>query len=526
MNDRASRLDGLAEWRAAAVGAVLSNGAAAHPLRPALMWSGASGLSSLTFRELDTLATVGAADLDARGHHSPVAVWAPNDVAWCVLFWAAARSGRPLVPLNPSLTAAEAARLVADSAASTVLACRAYRGHALRDEMVTACEDLPSVVEVLDLDDWYASMGETAAHANVHFAGHDIAPTDPLLIQYTSGTTGTPKGAVLSHQVCLNAARTIAWSINPGDHEIFCSPMPLHHIGGSLAFVLAPLTIGGTYVIVTDFTAEQFIEAASASKATLLGGVPTLYLRILENPELAAARLPSLRTLMLGGASIPPALVSQIEEHFGAHVLIMYGQSEAPAVSTTKFDDPARVKAETLGRPLPMREVRICDPATGAELGLGRVGEIQVRTRIRMDRYLNRPEETAATIDAEGWLRTGDLGSMDQDGLLHFHGRLKEIILRGGENVYAREVELAIESHPGVAEVAVVGLPDDVWGEIVAAVVVPTSADTNLAELEAHVVDRLAPFKRPVRWHFVDALPLTASGKPQKFKVVESLLSD
>jgi fatty-acyl-CoA synthase len=207
-------------------------------------------------------------------------------------------------------------------------------------------------------------------------------------------------------------------------------------------------------------------------------------------------------------------------------VMVMYGQSEAPAISTTRLDDTAQVKAQTLGRPLPHREIRIADTISGAEVGADQVGEIWVRTPVRMDGYLNRPEDTSNAVDAQGWLHTGDLGSLDREGLLHFHGRIKEVIVRGGENIYAREVEIAIESHPAVSLVAVVGLPDEHWGEIVAAVVVARPDElVTVEELAAHVAERLAPFKRPAQWHFAESLPLTASGKPQKFKIVDALLA-
>lgn len=457
----------------------------------------------------------------------PVAVWAPNCVAWYVLFWAAALAGRPLVPLNPSLTTAEASALIADSGAPTVLASASYRGRRLLDELQSACSGMSSVHEIGDLDEWLDNILTDRIDRVAMTAEDSVAPTEPFLIQYTSGTTGTPKGAILSHQACLNAARTIAAQIGPTDHEIWCSPMPLHHVGGSLALVLAPATVGGTFVMAAEFSAEAFVEAAVSSGATLLGGVPTLYLRILESPALASEAMPALRTLLLGGASIPHPLVKRMEEHFGVGVLVMYGQSEAPAISATRPDDPALVKAQTVGRPLAHREIRIVDVASGAELSVGEVGEILVRTQVRMDRYLNRPEDTSATLDAQGWLHTGDLGSLDDEGLLHFHGRLKEMIVRGGENIYVREVEIAIESHPDVSQVAVVGLPDERWGEIVAAVVI-VRADTavDAKDLQSHIAERLAPFKRPTRWHFVDSLPMTASGKPQKFKIVESLVGN
>ncbi len=202
----------------------------------------------------------------------------------------------------------------------------------------------------------------------------------------------------------------------------------------------------------------------------------------------------------------------------------MYGQSEAPAITQTGLNDSASVKAHTVGRALQHRELRIVGCATGSTVTAGRIGEICVRTPIRMDGYLNRPDDTRATIDEDGWLHTGDLGSLDPNGRLVFQGRLRDLIVRGGENIYAREVENAIESHPDVVEAAVVGLPDDRWGEIVAAAVVPRSgARLRKEDLNAWVAQRLAHFKRPKVWRVVTELPTTASGKPQKYKIIQSL---
>jgi fatty-acyl-CoA synthase len=311
--------------------------------------------------------------------------------------------------------------------------------------------------------------------------------------------------------------------LEPGDDEICCSPLPLHHIGALVAHALALACIAGTYVMLSEFTARQFVDAALRSRATILGGVPTVYLRVLD--ELPDGQFPDVRVLMLGGSSIPPALVSRLEDRFGARVSVMYGQSEAPAISQTRLDDSPSVKATTVGRALPLREIRIADAVTGGVAATGQVGEICVRTPVRMERYLNRPDATTATIDEDGWLHTGDLGSLDDDGLLSFHGRLRDMIVRGGENVYALEVENAIESHPDVAQAVVVGLPDARWGETVAAAVVPRAgAELSEGDLTAVVAQRLAHYKRPTRWTIVEDLPMTASGKPQKFKIVETLM--
>lgn len=301
--------------------------------------------------------------------------------------------------------------------------------------------------------------------------------------------------------------------------------MPLHHVGASVAHAIALATIAGTYVMLSGFSPKLMIESAQLSRATLLAAVPTVYLGILDDPELAAQNLPDLRVLMLGGASIAPTLVGRMESHFGARVAVLYGQSEAPAITQTRLNDDAHVKANTVGRPLPHRELQIVDRETGIELPDGSVGEVCVRTEVSMDCYLGRPDATAETIDKQGWLHTGDLGAVDSDGLLTFHGRVREVVIRGGENIYSREVENAVSAFPGVLQVAVIGLPDDRWGEIVAAVVVPvTGMSVTESALRQYATRDLAYFKRPERWYIVDDLPVTASGKIQKFKIMETIL--
>lgn len=507
------------------IGAMLRAAAREHPARPALQWSADGRLASLTWRDLVALAEAGATALRAGlPRNAPVAVWGVNSPAWVVLFYAAAFSGRPLVPINPNLTDAEVGVLLADSGASTVLADSAG---GLLDRATQLCRRGGSEIEVTDLQVWCDRLATVDAAAVDGVATVSVRPSDPFLIQYTSGTTGTPKGAVLSHQACLDAACAMTAHLRVNEHEIWCSPLPLHHVGGSVALALGPATLAGTYVMVTDFTAESFVSSAALSGATLLGGVPTLFLRILDDPELSTVQLPALSAVIVGGASIPPDLVERLERHFGAPAAVFYGQSEAPVITATDLDDAPAAKASTIGRPLPNRQVRIVDPSSGLPVSVGKTGEIVVRTPSAMAEYLNRPEQTAQAIDDDGWLHTGDLGSLDPAGRLHFRGRLKEMIVRGGENIYAVEVENAILSHPDVGQVAVVGLPHARWGEIVAAAVVPVPGTVLSADrLAAHVKAVLAPFKRPVRWQIADQLPMTASGKVQKFRIVEAMAAD
>lgn len=510
----------LQRWWPATFGDVLRAAARDHPDRPALQWLDGAALREFTWSRLLELAGAGARALTGTGtDRTPVAVWGPNSPGWYVLLCAAGLAGRPLAPINPQLTDAEVKIQLSDCAATDLIVSEELWGRAR-----AIADTVPQDIRAQRLFSWFADISRAmTAVGSVSVLGYP-QPEDTFLIQYTSGTTGTPKGAVLSHQACVNAARTMAAHLRTLDHEIWCSPLPLHHVGGSIALGLAPACIAGTYVMVTDFTPESFVAASANSRATLMGGVPTLFLRILGDKELASVELADLRTVIVGGASIDPQLVERLERHFGVGAAVFYGQSEAPVITATDLGDSAEVKATTLGRALPHRELRIVDPDAGRAVAVGTVGEVWVRTPIRMTEYLNRPEQTAQTVDSNGWLHTGDLGSLDDQGRLHFHGRLKDMIVRGGENIYAFEVENAITAHPAVQQCAVVGIPDEHWGETVAAMVIPVAGATlTVRDLDDHVAGMLARFKRPVRWLIGDTLPMTASGKPQKFRIVEQL---
>ncbi|MCV7393787.1 MULTISPECIES: class I adenylate-forming enzyme family protein [Mycobacterium] len=509
----------ITAWREATLGDLLDEATNRWPDRAALKWPTGEGLASLTWTQVSKQSRAGAQLLRSISDgRAPVAVYASNSKSWYLAMWAAALAGRPLVPVNPALTGPELKTVLADSGASTVLAAENYRGQRLVELARGAAGELESVNEVWCIDDWLKNRPTGAQRNDV------VRPADSFLIQYTSGTTGVPKGAVLSHRVCLNAAAAMNPALEPTEHEIYCSALPLYHIGALVAHALAMACIGGTYVMLDGFSAGQFLAAAAESGATILGGVPTMYLRMLDESSGGPVPLPRVRVLMVGGADIPESLIARLEEHFAASASVMYGQTEAPAITQTRLSDTASVKATTVGRAMAHRELRIIDATTSRPLPFGQIGEVCVRSPIRMDRYHNRPEATAATIDPDGWLRTGDLGSLGADGLLRIRGRIRDIVVRGGENIYAREVEDAIESHPDVAQAAVVGLADPDWGEIVAAAVVPrVGARPSVSELSQWVAQRLAAYKRPTHWRLVDQLPMTATGKPQKFKIVEAM---
>jgi fatty-acyl-CoA synthase len=378
--------------------------------------------------------------------------------------------------------------------------------------------DLPALRETVLLDDWV----DFVASAPAGGSRPEVSPGDPAQIQYTSGTTGFPKGALLPHRGITNNARFCAqrFEVAPGD--VWINPMPLFHTGGCVLGALGAVWARATHVPVLAFDPALVLELVETERGDVMGGVPTMLIAMMEHPDFATRDVSSLRAVLSGGSTVPADLVRRIERGMGIRFGIVFGQTEAsPVITQTRLDDAPEDKAETIGQPLPQTDVKIVDPDTGDTVPTGAVGELCARGYLLMLGYFEMPEATAAAVDADGWLHTGDLCSMDERGYFRVEGRLKDMIIRGGENVYPREIEELLFTHPAVAEVAVVGVPDERWGEQVAAFVRrPAGADSQqvgAAELTAFVKERLAPHKAPRHWVFVDEFPLTPSGKIQKF---------
>ncbi len=505
------------------VGDLLRDNAARHPDRAAMMWPQDTELRQMTWSQLLEAAERAASLILGRiSPGDPVAVWSANSPDWVVLEYGAALAGTPLVPVNTALTDPEVAYQLRQSGTRLLLAAETFRGRPLRERAEALAAGLPVPCPVLGMDAWRTAPPPEPGSLP------RPSPESTFLIQYTSGTTGTPKGALLGHRACVNSGRFGMARLYEGDgHEIYCTPLPLNHVGASVCGVLAIASIGGTLVLAPSFDAEAVLRLVERSRTTILGLVPTMMNDILGLPDLHAYDLSSLRVVCGGGSVVPPPLVRRFEDALKVQLNVGYGQSESPYAASTDLSDSDAHKAETLGRPCAHREVRIARLGTGETAGIGEHGELLIRSPLNMTGYHDRPEETARTLDADGWLHTGDICSMDENGVLRIHGRSREVIIRGGENIYPREVEEALLDHPAVADVAVVGLPDDRLGETVAAFVrlVPGSTAGN-DELDAFARDRLAAFKVPRAWHFVEGFPLTASGKIRKHVLRESVSRD
>jgi fatty-acyl-CoA synthase len=354
-----------------------------------------------------------------------------------------------------------------------------------------------------------------------------VGPDDPAQIQYTSGTTGFPKGALLHHRGITNNAALFAQLVELGPSDVYVNPMPMFHTAGCVLGALSTLSARATHVPILAFDPSYVLEMIERERGSALLGVPTMLIALMEHPDIATRDLSSLRSAFSGGSLVPAELVRRIEGTLGVRFCIVYGTTEcSPLITQTRLDDTPEDKAETIGTALPQTEVKIVDPVTGATVAPGVVGELCCRGYLVMTEYYEMPDATAQAIDADRWYHTGDLASMDVRGYCRIEGRLKDMIIRGGENIYPREIEEMLFAHPDVAEVAVVGIPDEKWGEQVAAFVrsAPGSSPSE-ADLLAYVREHLAPFKSPRYWRFIDGFPLTASGKVQKYVLRERFLA-
>jgi len=452
-----------------------------------------------------------------------VAVWAPNIPEWVILEFGAALAGLVLVTVNPAYRPAELAFVLNQSEAAGIFLVPEFRSPMAKflDEVRPEVPGLRETVLFTEWDDFLASADSGTALP-------EVRPDDVVQIQYTSGTTGAPKGAELHHRGLTNNARFCFERLGLAAGEVYVNPMPLFHTAGCGLGVLGAVQSRAVHVPVLAFDPAVVLDILESERSNVLIGVPTMLLALLEHPDVAQRDLSALRCAVSGGSPVPAELVRRIEGRFGVRFSIVFGTTEcSPLMTQTRLEDDEVDRAETLGQPLPQTEVKVAHLDTGDAVAVGQVGELCARGYLVMRGYHQAPEATAAAIDQDGWYHTGDLASMDRRGYLRVEGRIKDMIIRGGENIYPREIEDALFSHPGVGEAAVVGIPDPTWGEVVAAFVRPggDAPAPSAEELRAHCRERLAPYKTPQHWVFVDAFPLTASGKIQKFKLRESFVA-
>ncbi len=491
-----------------------------------------------TFADLDARATALAGGLMALGVGlgDRVAVWSENHPDWIALQFAIARAGAVLVTANTALTAPEIEYLLRQSRTSIVVTGRGARGEEYLDALEAVRPRLPELRHVVVMEgaprkwmlclDALAAQGARFPRGRLVAASQSITVHSPANIQYTSGTTGFPKGVVLSHENIVENAWAMARQLGLHDGDRVLLQVPLFHCFGCVISVLGAATHGLPLIGLRRFDPAAALAAVADEACTVIHGVPTMFLAMLSHPDRVSHDLGSLRTGIMAGSMCPEALMRRVISEMGAAgMIVAYGLTEAsPAVTSSAPDDPVAVRCGTVGRAIPGVSVRVVDPDTGAPPPAGEPGELQARGSNVMQGYFEMPEATAEALTADGWLRTGDLATRDASGLVRIVGRIKEMVIRAGENVYPAEVEDALRTHPDVRDAAVFGLPHDEWGEEVAAAVIaePGSRPT-LDGVRAFLADRLAHFKQPTRLACVDAFPLTGSGKVQRFRLPEEL---
>lgn len=452
-----------------------------------------------------------------------VGMWSTSCYEWVCLQTALGRIGAILVNVNPACRAHDLGYVLRRSRMKALfLHERDARVNYLDVlEEARRGQDLPlSEVVTLESDGWRRMI-----ERGVEPPAIPTTPEDVVNIQYTSGTTGFPKGVLLTHRNLINNGYVIGLRLKATEQDRICAPVPLYHCFGCVIGVMVAITSGAALVLpAAQFDPLATLEAVQAERCTALYGVPTMFIAELDHPEFARFNLRSLRTGVMAGAPCPIELMKRVVEQMHCRELtICYGQTESsPVITMSATDDDLEVRVATVGRAHPNTEVKIVDPATGETLPVGVQGELCTRGYLVMKGYDDDPKGTAQAIDAEGWLHTGDLATMREDANIRITGRAKEMISRGGEKVYPREVEEFLHHHPKIADVYVVGLPDERLGEIVAAWVRLKPGQTaDPGEIRDFCKGQIAYFKIPQHIRFVDGFPITANGKVQKFLIRE-----
>ncbi len=486
-----------------------------------------------------------------KGDH--VAIWAGNVTQWVVTQYATAKIGAVLVTVNPAYQLAELQYLLAQSRSRALVMAPEFRGSdyvaMLRETLPMIDEAEPGSVEgdgypafreaILVEGDrgggfrtWadLVERGREISDARLASAQAATEPDDVINIQYTSGTTGFPKGAMLTHANILGDADLVGGCQELGADDVICAPVPFYHCFGCVMAVLTSLTRGCTLVTPHDyFEPGHTLDAIARYRATAIYGVPTMFIAQLNDPHFDAVDLSSLRTGIMAGSPCPIEVMRDVVGRMGASAMtIAYGQTEAsPVITQTRTDDSVERRVTTVGKALPGLEVRIVDPESGRECETGAQGELWARGFTIMAGYFDKPEETAAAIDGEGWLRTGDLATVDEEGYFKITGRLKDMVIRGGENIYPREVEEFLFTHPAIREVQCFGVPDEKFGEQLAAWVrVKEGSSLGEEEVREFCRGKISHFKIPRYVRVVDDFPMTVTGKVQKYKMRDAMCEE
>lgn len=488
-----------------------------------------------TYKEFWEQTGLAARGLLARGVRKGdrVGIWSPNRYEWVVIQYATARIGAILVNINPAYKTAELEYALNQSGTSILILARAFRTAdyvAMLNEVRDRCPELRQTL-VLD-DEWEGLLADGASvpEATLAEVEASLQFDEPINIQYTSGTTGFPKGATLSHHNILNNGFFIGEGLHYSENDRVCIPVPFYHCFGMVLGNLACTTHGACIVVPGEvYDPVAVLETVQAERCTSLYGVPTMFIGELEHPRFPEFDLSTLRTGIMAGSPCPVEVMKRVQSQMHmTEVAICYGMTETSPVSTqTAIDDPLEKRVGSVGKVHPHLEVKIIDPATGEIVPRGTPGELCTRGYSVMLGYWNNEEATRQAIDAARWMHTGDLATMDDEGYVNIVGRIKDMIIRGGENIYPREVEEFLYTHPAVADVQVIGVPDERYGEeVMAWVKLREGAQVTGEELAAYCRGRIATYKIPRYWKFTDTFPMTVTGKIQKFRMREMAIEE
>ncbi|MFC5137837.1 AMP-binding protein [Actinomycetospora rhizophila] len=476
--------------------------------------------------EVDALA-LGLLDLGVQVGDR-VGIWAPNCAPWTLLQYATAKIGAILVNINPSYRTHELAFVLDQAGISLLVAARSFKtsDYAGMIEEVRPERAALQRVVIIDSDEWNALFVRDGDTSRVREVQATLTPDDPINIQYTSGTTGFPKGATLSHHNILNNGFFVGQLIGYSDVDRVCIPVPFYHCFGMVMGNLACTSSGATMVIpAPGFDPTLTLEAVAAERCTSLYGVPTMFIAELGLDNFESYDLGSLRTGIMAGSPCPIEVMKQVVERMGmSEVAISYGMTETSPVSTqTRVDDSLDRRVSTVGRTMPHLESKIVDPETGRTVPRGTPGELCTRGYSVMLGYWEQPEKTAEVIDRARWMHTGDLGVMDDEGYINITGRIKDMVIRGGENIYPREIEEFLYTHPDIVDAQVIGVPDERYGEELMAWVRmrPGSEPLTVEALREFSTGKLAHYKIPRYVHVVEDFPMTVTGKVRKVQMRE-----
>jgi fatty-acyl-CoA synthase len=488
----------------------------------------------LTYREFNEAVNRLAGGLHAAGlsKGDRVGVWSPNRAEWALVQYATAKLGVILVNVNPAYRSSELQYALGQSGCRWLFAASEFKDTDFAAMVDEVRGELPALERAVYFEtqawDELATAPADAELLRRTMAALDF--DDAINIQYTSGTTGFPKGATLTHHNILNNAYFIGRMLNYSEADRICIPVPLYHCFGMVIGNLAATVHGACIVYPSEsFEPEATLRACAGERCTSLYGVPTMFIAQLSHPRFSEYDLSSVRTGIMAGSPCPIEVMREVVAEMGIEqISIAFGMTETSPVTTmVRSDDTLEHRCTTVGQVMPHTEVKIVGLSTGLVLPRGEAGEFLARGYPVMLGYWNDPDRTAEAIDAAGWMHSGDLATMDDDGYVKVVGRIKDMIIRGGENVYPREVEEFLHAHPAIADVQVIGVPDDRYGEQLMAWIVPRQgASLSEDEVREFCRGKIAHFKVPHYVKFVDGFPMTVTGKVQKFKMREQAIDE